>query len=89
MFFIHNFLLKLINITMTLSELEIGKSAKVIFMDNPIGIKNRLNMLGLITGIKITLIRKGILNGPIEIKVRDFYLAIRREDADKIKVSYE
>ena len=74
---------------MTLYELFDGQSAKVIRLGNAKNTKNRLLRLGVIEGIKVRAIRKALFNGPIQIKVRDFYLAIRKQDADKIIVRYD
>lgn len=71
---------------MFLSDLRVGEKAKVVMLENPKKIKQRLINLGLTYGTAITLIRKAPLGDPIEIRVRDFYLALRRSDADKIRV---
>ena len=71
---------------MVLSELKIGEQAKVLKIDNEISIKNRLTAMGLTEGVKITLIRRAPLSDPVEIKLRGFYMAIRKADADKIYV---
>ena len=74
---------------MTLYELLDGQSAKVIWLGNAKNTKNKLLRLGVVEGIKVIAIRKALFNGPIQIKVRDFYLAIRKQDADKIIVRYD
>jgi Fe2+ transport system protein FeoA len=71
---------------MLLSEIKKGQKAIVLRLDNPKKIKKRLENVGVTPGTKIVFIRKAPLGDPIEIKVRDFYLAIRLSDADKIWV---
>ncbi len=71
---------------MLLSEIKKGQKAIVLRLDNPQKIKKRLENVGVTPGTKIVFIRKAPLGDPIEIKVRDFYLAIRLSDADKIWV---
>ncbi len=46
----------------------------------------RLEQIGLTVGSRVVFIRRAPLSDPIEIKVRDFYLAIRKDIADKILV---
>ena len=74
---------------MTLYNLSDGKSAKILFLDNEIKMKNRLLRLGVTQGVSVMAIRKALFNGPIQIKVRDFCLALRKKDADKIIVRYD
>ncbi len=71
---------------MYLSELSVNEKARVTLLDNDNKTKSRLNNIGLTKGVTVTLIRKAPLGDPIEIKVRDFYLALRLSDAQKIKV---
>ena len=51
--------------------------------------KNRLEDLGVFIGDRVVLIRKCFLGGPIEIKIKGFYMAIRKNQAKKITVEYE
>ena len=69
---------------MLLSNFKIGQSGKVKELNNLPVLKSRLNHLGVIEGVKVTLIRKAPLGDPFQIKVRDFYLAIRKDEASKI-----
>ncbi|MBQ3219934.1 MAG: ferrous iron transport protein A [Clostridia bacterium] len=71
---------------MLLTDLRIGESAKVVALNNPKKIKERLNNIGLTKGVTLTLVRVAPLGDPIQIKLRDFYLAIRLSDANKIQV---
>lgn len=56
-------------------------------MNNSENIKRRLNNMGLVEGITITLVRVAPLKDPVEIKLRDFYLAIRKKQTKKIEVT--
>lgn len=47
----------------------------------------RLGRMGLTEGVTVTLVRRAPPGDPIEIKVRDFFLAIRLTEADKIEVT--
>lgn len=74
---------------MKLSKLKVGQSARVQTMHNSPKTKMRLNNIGLTEGVKVTYIRKAPLSDPIEIKVRNFYLALRKNEADNIMVELE
>ncbi len=69
---------------MLLSNFKIGQRGKVKELNNLPVLKSRLNHLGVIEGVKITLVRKAPFGDPFLIKVRDFYLAIRKNEATKI-----
>ena len=42
--------------------------------------------LGLVAGSKVRLVKKNPFGGPIQIKLNNSYLAIRKEDAQMISV---
>jgi Fe2+ transport system protein FeoA len=71
---------------MLLSELKEGQKAKVLTLLNPEKLKKRLENIGLTRGATITLLKKAPLGDPIEIGVRDFYMALRKSDAELIYV---
>ena len=73
---------------MKLSECLLSKSLKIVEINCGENIRERLAILGVLKGCKIIVVRKAPFNGPIEIKTRDFYLAIRKSQADKIFVEY-
>ena len=71
---------------MNLSQLKIGKRAKVVSLTLPKEINDRLERSGVIKGVEIKLVRVAPLGDPFAIKVRNFNLAIRKSVADKISV---
>ena len=71
---------------MLLSEIKCGESCTVVKINNDAKMKSRLNAIGLVDGVKISVIRKAPFGDPILIKLRDFMLAIRLLDASKITV---
>lgn len=73
---------------MNLSQLTFNKKAKIIQVNCDKKIKERLYDMGLYEGEQVVLIRRAPLNDPLEIKVKDFYLAMRVCDAKKILVEY-
>ena len=71
---------------MLLSELETGGTAKIKRLKNSEKMRKRLINMGLTEGVSVTLIRKSPFGDPLEIKVRDFCLALRVSEAAKIEV---
>lgn len=71
---------------MCLLDLEIGKKAIVDEILTDASTRKRLYNLGLYKGVIVTVIRFAPLGCPVEIKVKDFFLAIRVKDAKNVKV---
>jgi Fe2+ transport system protein FeoA len=73
---------------MKLSQLEFNKKAKILAINCDKNTKDRLYDMGVNEEENVLLIRRAPFNDPLEIKVKDFYLALRVCDADKIYVEY-
>ena len=71
---------------MILSDLKCGESCRVVKITNQLNFKQRINDLGIIEGVKLTYVVCAPLGDPMLIKVRDFMLAVRKSDAEKITV---
>ncbi len=71
---------------MQLSELSVNRKGKIISLTNSNGTKSALKRLGLTEGSDIKVIRYSPFGDALQIKIKEFYLAIRKSDADKIKV---
>ncbi len=71
---------------MLLSQLKIGEEKRVKKINCSKKLKIRLNNMGLNEGVKVKLVRLAPLGDPIEIKVRDFYMVIRKSEAKNIEV---
>jgi len=67
--------------TMGIGEISIIRQ----FVDNA-RLKPRFMEMGILPGIKVRMIKKNPFNGPIEIKIRSFYITLRYEDANWILV---
>jgi|TARA_B110000196_G_scaffold96604_1_gene83703 Fe2+ transport system protein FeoA len=67
-----------------LSELAINECATISQVGD---LKPRLLEMGLIPGAEIRFIKRTAFGGPIEVKVRNFYLSIRLDDAKTILVT--
>ena len=69
---------------MKLSELGINQKGVVEKINVQLDLKNRLLYMGLNKGSEVELIRYAPCGDPIQIKIRGFYLAIRKNVAEKI-----
>ena len=65
----------------SLAALPVGGSAVVSRVGGERAVVRRLLEIGLVPGTKVTLRRVAPLGDPIELKLRNFSLSIRRSDA--------
>jgi ferrous iron transport protein A len=69
-----------------LSSLTPGERAVVARIDIPPDQRGRLLEMGLLPGTSIELVRFAPLGDPVEIKLRNYHLSLRKLEADKIFV---
>ena len=74
---------------MTLKELQIGKSAIVDVVGGAGALRQHFLDMGLIPKTKVVVKKIAPMGDPIEIRLRNYELTIRKEDAKKIEVSME
>ena len=70
-----------------LHQLLPGESAQIISFHKDLTLQSRLVEMGILPGVEVRVLKKGPFNGPIEIKVRCYELALRYKDAMQINVS--
>ena len=68
-------------------DLNINEIAKIHGFNNSDESISRLSEMGIIPGSIIRLIKKNTFGGPIQLKLNNYYIAIRKEDAQMINVS--
>ncbi len=71
---------------MKLGNLAIGKSAVIISVGGTGALRQHFLDMGLIQGVEVTMIKYAPMGDPIEIKIHDYELTLRKEDAQKIEV---
>lgn len=71
---------------MKISEMEIGQKATVVAVNLSKNTCATLYEVGLTEGAEVELVRIAGFNGPYELYVRGFHLAIRKCDAENIVV---
>ena len=73
--------------SLTLTDLPIGKDARVVAVTGTGSITRRLLEMGVIPGVTVQVVKMAPFGDPIEIRVRGYSLAMRRSEADAIEVS--
>ena len=76
-----------INKSMTLTELPIGKDARVTAVNGESSVTRRLLEMGLIPGVTVNVIKSAPFGDPIEVRLRGYSLAMRKSEADAIEVA--
>ncbi len=71
---------------MTLREVQVGQSAKVIRLNGTGPVKRRIMDMGITKGQVVQVIRVAPLGDPMEITVRNYELSVRKADAEMIEV---
>lgn len=71
---------------MTLNELEVGKTVKVVRINGKGAVKRRIMDMGLVKGTEVTVRKVAPLGDPIEVTVRGYELSIRKDEAAGIEV---
>ena len=74
---------------MTLKELNIGESAVIETVGGQGALRQHFLDMGLIPKTKVVVKKIAPMGDPIEIRLRNYELTIRKEDAKKIEVSME
>lgn len=72
---------------MNLAKLSIGKEAKVTKINGNNAITRRLMEMGVIPGVSVKVIKTAPFGDPIEVRVRGYSLAMRKNEAETIEVS--
>ena len=72
---------------MTLTNLPIGETAKVVSVKGNNSVTKRLMEMGVVPGVSVRVIKSAPFGDPLEIRVRGYHLAMRRSEADAIEVS--
>ena len=70
----------------SLAQLPLGSSAVVRRVSSGRPIARRLMELGLVPGTRVTVTRVAPLGDPLELRVRNYALSIRRTEALTIEV---
>lgn len=70
----------------TLAQLPIGREAKVLSIQENGAVSRRLMEMGVVPGVSVRVIKTAPFGDPLEIRVRNYNLALRRSEAQSIRV---
>ena len=71
---------------MTLKDVKIGDTAKVVKLNGEGPVKRRIMDMGLTKGVEVYVRKVAPLGDPIEVTVRGYELSIRKADAEMVLV---
>jgi ferrous iron transport protein A len=71
---------------MTLREVAVGNTAKVIKIHGEGPVKRRIMDMGITKGVEIYVRKVAPLGDPMEINLRGYELTLRKADAEMIEV---
>ena len=70
----------------TLRDLHVGETAKVVKLHGEGPVKRRIMDMGITKGIEIYVRKVAPLGDPMELKIRNYELSLRKADAEMIEV---
>lgn len=71
---------------MTLDQLPIGKSSRIVKVGGEGALRCRLLDMGLTPRTCVTVAKTAPLGDPIELRLRGYELTLRKEDAQEIEI---
>lgn len=74
---------------MTLNDLPVGQSGRIVAVGGEGALRLRLLDMGLIPRTLVKVVKIAPLGDPIEISLRGYTLTIRRDDAKEIEIQKE
>ena len=70
----------------TLRDANVGETVKVVKLHGEGAVKRRIMDMGITRGVEIYVRKLAPLGDPVEIRVRDYELSLRKADAEMIEV---
>lgn len=71
---------------MTLKEVAVGKTVRVVKLNGEGAIRRRIMDMGLTKGVAVKVRKLAPLGDPMELTVRGYELSLRKADAEMIEV---
>lgn len=72
--------------TVSLDTLEAGRTARVAAVRGSGAVARRLMEMGVVPGAPVRVIKAAPLGDPLEVRVRNYHLALRRSEAQTVSV---
>jgi ferrous iron transport protein A len=73
----------------TLDQIGLGRRGRILALDGNDALVQRLYEMGFLEGEEVEVIGIAPLGDPIEIRLRDYRLSLRRKEAKRIRVMLE
>ncbi len=70
-----------------LAELKPGERAYVERIEGGGALRRRMMDMGIVPGVEIEVIRHALWGGPLQVRLKGYYLALRRGECAKIVVN--
>ena len=70
----------------SLDRLRVGARARVLAVRGEGAVARRLMEMGVVPGAPVRVIKSAPLGDPLEVRVRNYHLALRRSEAQTITV---
>ncbi|MDP4125329.1 MAG: FeoA family protein [Bacillota bacterium] len=70
-----------------LEDLKPGERACVEHIKGEGALRRRMMDMGIVPGVELEVIRRAPLGGPLQVRLKGYYLAMRRGECAKIMVS--
>lgn len=72
--------------TRTLDMLQEKQTGRVRQVSGSRAIRRRMLDMGVVPGTEITILRRAPLRDPVEVRVKNYYLALRAEECRNVQV---
>jgi len=73
----------------TLDTTPFGAPARVISVSGDGAVALRLMQMGVVPGVAVSVVKSAPLGDPIQVRIRDYDLALRRIEAQTITVAFD
>ena len=73
---------------MTLRDLPAGRDARVTSVTGTGRVARRLVEMGIVPGAEVQVVKSAPFGDPIEVRLRGYNLAMRRNEAEFIEISF-
>ena len=74
------------NAPATLDSMPLSARARVVAVRGTGAVARRLMEMGVVPGAPVSVIRSAPLGDPLEVRIRNYHLALRRSEAQTIDV---
>ncbi len=71
---------------MTLRDVQIGDTVKVVKLHGEGAVKRRIMDMGITRGVQVYVRKVAPLGDPVEVNVRGYELSLRKADAEMVEV---